>query len=96
MSRENYVTEAMRQLNKEEHNRQLDQDPTLEYTTQLIQLLGEMKDHHSIDEETWKFLTPLHVTTALFYLQPKSHKPLTLTDQLCPHVGHQQRRFPNL
>lgn len=36
MSRENYVTEAMWQLNKEEHYRQLGQDPTLEYTTQLF------------------------------------------------------------
>jgi len=39
MSREDYVTKAMWQLNKEEHYCQLDQDPTLEYTTQLIQLL---------------------------------------------------------
>ena len=47
MSREDYVTEAMRQLNREEHYHRLDQDPTPEYTTQIIQLLGEMRDCQS-------------------------------------------------
>jgi len=75
MSREDNVTKAMWQLNKEEHYCQLDQDPTMEYNTQLIQLLREMKDCQSINEETQKFLTPLHVTTAVFYLLPKIHKP---------------------
>ena len=93
MSWEDYVTKAMQQLNKEEHYRQLDQ----KYTTQLAQLLGEVKDRHSVDEETWKFLTLYSMWEQQYSTcYPRFTNPVTLAGQLCPHVGHKLKRFPNL
>ena len=93
MSQEDCVTEAMRQLNKEEHYRQLDQDPTLEYTTQL---LGEMKDHHLSMNKPGSSVHHSMRQQQYSTYYPRFTNQVTLADQSCPHVGHQQRRFPNL
>ena len=75
MSQEDYVTEAMRQLNREDHYLRLDKNPTTQFADEISKLLIDMKNRNSIDQETKDYLTPLHTRTARFYLLPKIHKP---------------------
>ena len=75
MSYDDYVREVEHQLGNSNYYQLLPKDPTLCFTTEINKFLLEMKNLHSIDENTWKYLHSTDTQQAQFYLLPEIHKP---------------------
>ena len=74
MSREDYLTEAYRQLSDTHYYHQLDEDPTEALSTEITELIEQMAERRAIDATTKKFLMPLNPRPGRFYMLPKIHK----------------------
>ena len=74
MSHEDYVAEAMRQLNNPQHYQHLQDDPSQEFSTEITTFLKGMKENRATDQKSFEYLTPTHVRPAHFYLVPKIQK----------------------
>ena len=55
--------------------RKLEEDPTQEFATQVIDLVSERANEGHINEDTKEYLTPSNPRNALFYHLTKIHKP---------------------
>ena len=74
--REDYLTEAYRQLNNPSHYQKLTHDPTPTILTETKKLAGNLYKSNIIDSTTHKFLTTdTQARTPYLYLLPKIHKP---------------------
>ncbi|XP_071792086.1 uncharacterized protein [Asterias amurensis] len=75
MGRQQYIDEAMRQLNNQTNYKPLDTDPTGTFSKEIQQTLDEMHDRDNLSKKAHKFLSPVDCRTVRFYLLPKVHKP---------------------
>ena len=75
MDRQQYIDEAMRQLNNQSHYQLLNSDPTTDFSAQIQSTLDDMKDRECLSQKAHKFLSPINTKAARFYLLPKIHKP---------------------
>ena len=75
LSKEDYIKEAMRQLNNASHYRKLPSDPTMKISTEIKEVVNGLFTRGLIDRHSKEFLTPQHPKIARFYLLPKIHKP---------------------
>ena len=75
MGRQQYIDEAMRQLNNQTNYKPLDTDPTGTFSKEIQLTLDEMHDRDNLSKKAHKFLSPVDCRTARFYLLPKIHKP---------------------
>ena len=74
LSKEDYIQEAMRQLNNISHYRKLPSDPMMKHATEMKEVIDSLFMRGLIDRHSKEFLTPNHPRTARFYLVPKIHK----------------------
>ena len=74
MDKVDYLEEANRQLTDERFYKQLDSDPTEEFSTKITQELKIMKENSHIDKNTFDYLKPDKPKVGRFYLLPKIHK----------------------
>lgn len=74
--KENYLTEAYKQLNNTNHYQRIANDPTQDIQQQIRTLIKQSLNDKLIDDTTFKFLQPQTTTkTPTLYLLPKIHKP---------------------
>lgn len=75
-NRNDYMEEAMRQLNDGEVYRSLDRDPRIEILVKMKELVDKAKAMNVIDSDLACLLIVEHPKTPLLYLLPKIHKTL--------------------
>ena len=71
---EEYLAEAIIQINNSEFYQELSTDPFNDYQQMIISSLNEMNSENMINKETAEVLKPKNVKHARFYLLPKIHK----------------------
>ena len=74
MDRDQYVSEAERQLNDSTFYKPLDHDPTPEFAKQVSDTVSEMHDQGLISEKNMAYLIVDQPKAGRFYLLPKIHK----------------------
>ena len=75
MEHEDYISKVMSHLNNSEHYKKLDEDPTDIFVQDIKNVLSDMVNRHSIDEEIASGLLPDGIRVSRFYILPKIHKP---------------------
>ena len=75
MNTADYILEAERQLNNQDHYERLPEDPTQNYNTHINNLLNQAWRLNIIEQNTYTNLHTKHPRTPSFYLLPKIHKP---------------------
>ena len=75
LSKQDYMNEAERQLNKHAHYVRLNADPTPRSIAEIKSFINFMFANGQIDKYTRDFLIPHHPRVARFYLLPRIHKP---------------------
>lgn len=73
-----YIAEALRQLNNEEHYETLKKDPTVSIAHKSNQIANKLLRDGYIDETThrWAIVEPIQTRCHEFYMLPKIHKTL--------------------
>lgn len=74
--RNDYIKEALRQLNNSEYYLPLPNNPLSTMDVQLGALVEEAKNKQWISDKEANFLLPKHPRLATFYMSPKVHKNL--------------------
>ena len=74
LSKEDYIKEAMRQLNNVSHYHKLPSNPTVKNATKIKGVENSLFTRGLIDRPSKEFLTPNHPKIARFYLLPKINK----------------------
>ena len=75
LSKNDYISEADRQLNNVSYYQKLTADPTFQYASEVKEFVDSMFNRGLIDKKIRDFLVPHQPRTARFYLLPKIHKP---------------------
>ena len=70
-----YISKVMSLLNNTEHYRKLDEDPTDILVQAIKNVLSDMMNHRSINEEIACGLLPGDIRVSRFHFLPKIHKP---------------------
>ena len=71
---QNYVEEAMRQLNDQSFYRRLNHNPTSEHPALVENAIDGLRQKEFLDEKTAECLKPTNPKTPKLYLLPKIHK----------------------
>ncbi|XP_078584852.1 uncharacterized protein LOC144867010 [Branchiostoma floridae x Branchiostoma japonicum] len=75
MNREDYIQEALRQLNNKDHYKKVDHCLSEEHATKVRRTLLHLREEGILDDTTYNYLAPpQHPRTPNFYLLPKIHK----------------------
>jgi hypothetical protein len=74
MDKVDYLEEANRQLTDERFYKNLDTDPTEEFSTKILQEPKTIKENSHIGKNTFDYLKPDKPKAGRFYLLPKFHK----------------------
>ena len=75
MNTADYILEAERQLNNQDHYERLPEDPTQKYNVHINNMLNQAWRLNIIEENTYVNLHTKHPRIPTFYLLPKIHKP---------------------
>ncbi|XP_052259228.1 uncharacterized protein LOC127863640 [Dreissena polymorpha] len=75
MDKEQYISEADRQLGDARFYRRLDSDPTQEFQAKVVTKLKEMLHSGEISDKNFDYLSVTNPRAGRFYLLPKIHKP---------------------
>lgn len=75
--RDQYIAEAMRQLNNCEYYELLAHNPLEQMILQLCEILNQAKEQDWISTNEFNFLMPQNPRIPSFYILPKIHKNLT-------------------
>ena len=75
MNTADYILEAERQLNNQDHYERLPEDPTQKYNIHINNMLNQAWRLNIIEENTYVNLHTKHPRIPTFYLLPKIHKP---------------------
>ncbi|KAI8495640.1 hypothetical protein Bbelb_266120 [Branchiostoma belcheri] len=75
IKREDYIQEALRQLNNKDHYRKVNHCLSEEHATKVRHTLLHLREDGTIDDTTYNYLSPpVCPMTPIFYLLPKIHK----------------------
>ena len=74
MNRKDYIAEGLRQLNDEKFYQKLEEDPTMENHSKVIDQLEAMRVRGEITQKVKTYLSVNKPRTAQLYLLPKIHK----------------------
>ena len=74
MNTSDYILEANRQLNNNDHYERLTEDPTHKFNTHINNLINQAWRLNIIDEHTYNNLQTKNPRIPTFYLLPKIHK----------------------
>ena len=74
MNRNDYIAEALRQLNNTDHCTECDTDPTHSFAKEISDTLVKIHNCNGINKDMLNYLIPQDPRTARFYLLPKIHK----------------------
>ena len=75
MTTNDYIREAMRQLNTKDNYLPLDSDPMEEFSKDIREVLQSIAHNAVIDEDNFDYLQVPKPGPGRFYLIPKIHKP---------------------
>ena len=81
MSTTDYIKEGYRQLSDTNFYTKLRQDPTLDISKKICQVLTEMRSLKLITEKNFEFLNKSNPKAGRFYLLLKIHKNIFQVDQ---------------
>ncbi|XP_068759726.1 uncharacterized protein [Montipora capricornis] len=70
-----YISEAIRQLNNEEYYKKVEKDLTSAHEQLINQCIDKLINNRDLDKRTGQLLRPTNSRTPVFYLLPKIHKP---------------------
>jgi predicted GIY-YIG superfamily endonuclease len=93
MNREDYISEASRQLSDARFYQKLDHDPTLEYAKIITNVIDEAYQSGHIDQQTKNYLSPENPRAGRFYLLPKIHKQGNPGRPIISGNGHPTERI---
>ena len=74
LNSEDYVAEALRQLNNTEYYKKVDRDYTKEHEKNIDECITTLVVKGDIDKDISKLLRPVNSRTPVFYILPKIHK----------------------
>ena len=75
LKKEDYITEAERQLRNENHYQKLEKDPTPLYVAEIKNVVAKMYTNGAFDKTIKDYLSPSSPKISRLYLLPKLHKP---------------------
>jgi hypothetical protein len=77
MDRDEYIKEALRQLNNPSFYLHLEEDLTVKHNTEVLDYIDKMYNDGEIDISVVNYMYEVECRTANFYLLPKIHKGIT-------------------
>ena len=93
MDRDQYISEAERQLNDNTYYQLLDHDPTTEFAIQVADTVNKMHDEGYITEKNMEYLLVEKPRAGRFYLLPKIHKSGNPGRPIVSANGHPTERI---
>ena len=87
MNTTDYLKEGYRQLSDTNFYTKLTQDPTLDISKKICQVLTEMKNLKVITEKNFYFLNLSNPKDGRFYLLPKTNKKHVPGRPICSSIG---------
>ena len=96
MDRDQYISEAERQLNDNTYYQLLDHDPTTEFATQVAETVNKMHDKGYITDKNMEYLLVEKPRAGRFYLLSKIHKSRNPGRPIVSANGHPTERILHL